>query len=66
MWTLVITVILYGFDYRSVGSPSIGSVSGFETEQACINASKKVLDNSMPDGNYQKVVTKAICVSKNS
>lgn len=64
MYTLIITIAIYGFDYRSAGSPAITSVSGFTTEQACLNAKAKVMADTIPNGNYQTSVTKAVCVSK--
>jgi hypothetical protein len=63
MYTLIITVVLYGFDYRSAGSPTITSVSGFSTEQACNNAKAKVLSDTIPNGSYQTTVTKAVCIA---
>lgn len=62
MYTLVITVVLYGFNYQSAGSPSIASVAGFSTEQACNNAKDKLMADAIPNGNYQTALTKAVCV----
>lgn len=62
MYTLIITVALYGFNYQSAGSPSVTSVSGFSTEQACNNAKAKVMADAIPNGNYQTAPTKAVCV----
>jgi len=42
LYTLIIITALSGSDYRSGGSVNTESIPGFTTEQACVNASKKL------------------------
>lgn len=60
MWTLVIVTTLSHFD--DVGSVSVHSVSGFSTEQACLNAANKLI---LPSKNgYGDLKYALTCVSK--
>lgn len=41
-YVLVIMLALSGHDYRSAGGVTVETISGFATEQECINASRKL------------------------
>jgi hypothetical protein len=61
LYTLVIvTALIPTFHPQSGGNVSTHSVSGFSTEQACINAGNKIVIPS--DGNYHKTKAVFTCV----
>ena len=61
-YTLVIILAIYPHDYRASSTSSISSVSGFTTEQACINASNKIKVPS-PSTQYVNQKVTFTCVA---
>lgn len=62
LYTMIITVALYGNRYDTDGSVSVHSVKGFSTEQACNNAKNKYLSDAPTDSAWTTVRTKIVCV----
>lgn len=61
MWTLIIIIMAYP-DYKHGGLGTSVVVPGFTTEQACINAARKI-NIPAPNNNVTQRFTTA-CVNK--
>jgi len=62
LYTLIITIILYAHDFRAAGSPAIESVNGFTTLESCEEAKRIYLVQNIPNGNFQTILTTAVCI----
>lgn len=61
LYTLVlVTALIPTYAYKSGGSISPAFLPGFTTEQACINAGKKIMIPG--NGEYHKTVATFTCV----
>lgn len=61
MWTLIIIIMAYPNHYGGLGTSVV--VPGFSTEQACINAARKIIIPTPPSQRVSQSFTTA-CVNK--